>query len=188
MHEITINEFHGDHGDNCGHRRGRRRAHRRHGRSHHGHGPQRRGRGRGGRAGRGELRQVILVLLAGQPMHGYRLISEISERTDGAWTPSPGGIYPNLNLLEDEGLITMSVEEGRKLATLTEAGRAEVAQHQAEWSRILDDYREHSHEDPRGRLGVALKELRGAVRRAGDDSHEAVADIIAEAAAKIRAL
>ncbi|RSZ61443.1 PadR family transcriptional regulator [Corynebacterium hylobatis] len=192
MYEITINEFHGDHGNDCGHRRGRGRGHRHHGRNHHGHGhghgSQRRGRGRGGRAGRGDLRQVILVLLAEQPMHGYQLISEVGERTDGAWTPSPGGIYPNLSLLEDEGLITMSVEEGRKLATLTEAGRAEVASNHAEWARILDDYREHSDEDPRGRLGVALKELRGAVRRAGDDKHEAVAEIIARAAEKIRGL
>lgn len=191
MYDITINQ---GHHDCCGGRRGRghgrRRMHRRHGHhgphGHHGH-HGRRGRGRGGRAGRGDLRQVTLVLLADEPMHGYQLISEIGERTEGAWTPSPGGIYPNLSLLEDEGLITMTLTEGRKLATLTATGRAEVEAH-PEWAGILDDYRERSDEDPRGRYGMAFRELREAVREAGVEKQEAVAAIIAEAARQVRAL
>lgn len=189
MYDITIYQDMND--DCCGGRRGGRRG-RQHGRSHHGHehghGHRRRGRGRGGRAGRGDLRQVILVLLSEEPMHGYQLIAKIGERTDGAWTPSAGGIYPNLSLLEDEGLITVTVEEGRKLASLTPAGRAEVEANRAEWVRILDDYREHADDDPRGRLGVAFRELREAVGGAGADRNEAIADIITDAAAKIRAL
>ncbi|MDO5512191.1 PadR family transcriptional regulator [Corynebacterium sp.] len=181
MYDITIH--HGNNDEHCcGHgrrsRQGRRRMRGRHG-TH--------GRGRGGRAGRGDLRQVLLVLLAAQPMHGYQLINEISERTDGAWTPSPGGIYPNLSLLEDEGLITMSVEDGRKLATLTAEGRAQVEKH-PEWAGILDVYRERSDDDPRGRYGVAFRELKSAVRGAGVDKQDAVADIIASAARQIRAL
>lgn len=187
MYDITINQ--GINDDTCGRGRGRgrgrrRRMHGRHG--HHGH-HHRRGRGRGGRAGRGDLRQVILVLLAEKPMHGYQLIAEIGERTDGAWTPSPGGIYPNLSLLEDEGLITMSVEDGRKLATLTADGCAQV-EGNPEWAGILDDYRERSDEDPRGRYGMAFRELKGAVRQAGVDKQDAVADILSEAARKIRGL
>lgn len=161
--------------------RGRRRG-------HHGHGHGHRRRGRGGRAGRGDLRQVILVLLDESPKHGYQLISEITERTGGAWTPSPGGIYPNLSLLEDEGLLTMSMEGGRKLATLTPEGRAEVEAHRAEWGRILDDYREQSDEDPWGRRGVAFHELREAVMQAGVEKQEEIADIIADAARRIREL
>lgn len=171
MYDVTIHQ--GINDDCCG-----RGGHKRH---------RRRGRGRGGRAGRGDLRQVLLVLLAEQPMHGYQLINEISERTDGAWTPSPGGIYPNLSLLEDEGLITMSVEDGRKMATLTADGRGRVKAN-PEWAGILDDYRECSDEDPRGRYGVAFRELKKAVRGAGVDKQDAVADIITEAAQKIRAL
>ena len=191
MYDITIYQDMND--DCCGGRRGRRRG-RQHGRSHHchehghGQGHRRRGRGRGGRAGRGALRQVILVLLSEEPMHGYQLIAKIGERTDGAWTPSAGGIYPNLSLLEDEGLITVAVEEGRKLASLTPAGRAEVEANRTEWARILDDYREHGGEDPRGRLGVALRELREAVGGAGVAKHDAVADIVSEAAARVRGL
>jgi len=120
-------------------------------------------------------------------MHGYQLINEISERTDGAWTPSPGGIYPNLSLLEDEGLITMSVEDGRKMATLTADGRGRVEAY-PESAGILDDYRERSDEDPRGRYGVAFRELKEAVRGAGVDKQDAVADVIAEAARRIRGL
>ena len=52
-----------------------------------------------------------------QPMHGYQLIQEIGERSGGQWRPSPGAIYPALNLLEDEGLVAITAESGRKLAT-----------------------------------------------------------------------
>ena len=135
-----------------------------------------------GRCGQGNVREleVGIVILLG-------LLNEISERTDGAWTPSPGGIYPNLSLLEDEGLITMSVEDGRKMATLTADGRGRVEAN-PEWAGILDDYRERSDEDPRGRYGVAFRELKEAVRGAGVDKQDAVADVIAEAARRIRGL
>jgi DNA-binding PadR family transcriptional regulator len=85
--------------------------------------------GRGRRAGRGDIRAAVLLLLAEQPMHGYQLIQEIAQRTDGRWRPSPGAIYPALALLEDEGLVAIEVSSGRKLATLTEAGGTYVTEH-----------------------------------------------------------
>ncbi|MFF6836823.1 PadR family transcriptional regulator [Streptomyces sp. NPDC012438] len=87
------------------------------------------GRGRGGgrgRARRGDVRASILALLKDRPMHGYEMIREIGERSDGAWKPSPGSVYPTLQLLEDEGLITSASEGGKKLFTLTDSGRAEA--------------------------------------------------------------
>lgn len=84
-------------------------------------------RGRGGRSGgrpRGDIRSAILVLLGEQPRHGYDLIKAIEERSEGFWTPSAGSIYPTLQALEDEGLITIESIEGRKTASLTAAGRA----------------------------------------------------------------
>lgn len=87
----------------------------------------RRGRGRG--RGRGDVRAAILILLAERPRHGYELIQEISERSQGFWTPSPGSVYPTLQALEDEGLVTLDAVEGRRTASLTEAGRAYVAEH-----------------------------------------------------------
>ncbi|MFF7384618.1 helix-turn-helix transcriptional regulator [Streptomyces griseoluteus] len=85
------------------------------------------GRGRGGprgRARRGDVRASILALLKDRPMHGYEMIQEIAERSGGAWKPSPGSVYPTLQLLEDEGLIASESEGGKKLFALTEAGTA----------------------------------------------------------------
>jgi DNA-binding PadR family transcriptional regulator len=87
---------------------------------------RRRGRGRG-RARRGDVRASILALLTERPMHGYEMIQEIGERTGGVWKPSPGSVYPTLQLLEDEGVIEGVEGSGRKLFTLTEAGREEAA-------------------------------------------------------------
>ncbi|MGV1004136.1 MAG: PadR family transcriptional regulator [Candidatus Nanopelagicales bacterium] len=87
-----------------------------------------RGRGRGDRAGRGDVRNAILVLLQEGPMHGYQIIQEIAERSGGGWSPSPGALYPALNLLQDEGLITIVEQGGRRLASLTEAGTQLIAE------------------------------------------------------------
>ncbi|GLV72583.1 PadR family transcriptional regulator [Streptomyces hygroscopicus] len=96
-------------------------------------GPPFAGRGRGGpggrmrgRARRGDVRASILALLKDRPMHGYEMIQEIAERSGGAWRPSPGSVYPTLQLLEDEGLISNESGGGKKLFALTDAGRAEA--------------------------------------------------------------
>ncbi|MCX4452608.1 PadR family transcriptional regulator [Streptomyces sp. NBC_01340] len=87
-------------------------------------GGQRGGRGGPrGRARRGDVRASILALLKDRPMHGYEMIQEIAERSGGAWKPSPGSVYPTLQLLEDEGLITSAAEGGKKLFSLTDEGR-----------------------------------------------------------------
>jgi hypothetical protein len=81
----------------------------------------------GMRAGRGEVRTAVLALLAEQPMHGYQIIHEIEERSGGSWKPSAGSVYPTLQLLADEGLISAEESNGRKVYSLTEEGRAAVA-------------------------------------------------------------
>ena len=99
-----------------------------------GHGRGLRG-GRGGDGGRrgrvfdsGELRLVLLKLIAEAPRHGYDLIRDIEERTGGAYAPSPGVIYPTLTLLGDMGLIEESKSDGaKKQFAITEAGTAELA-------------------------------------------------------------
>lgn len=85
----------------------------------------RRGHGGPGRRGkRGDVRTAILSLLAEQPRHGYEIIGEISERSGGFWHPSPGSIYPTLQLLADEGLVHGSEDNGKRLFELTDEGRA----------------------------------------------------------------
>src|SRR3954454_4068329 len=80
----------------------------------------------GSRVGRGDVRAAVLALLAEQPMHGYQIIHEIEERSGGSWKPSPGSVYPTLQLLADEGLIRAEESNGRKTFSLTEEGRAEA--------------------------------------------------------------
>jgi DNA-binding PadR family transcriptional regulator len=96
-----------------------------------------RGRGRG-RRGRGDVRAAILALLAERPMHGYEMIQELEARTGGVWRPSPGSVYPTLQLLEDEDLITGEEVEGRRRFALTDAGRAEAERQdqQAPWEQV----------------------------------------------------
>lgn len=87
-----------------------------------------RGRGPGGRARRGDVRASLLALLKERPMHGYEMIREIAERSGGSWRPSPGSVYPTLQMLDEEGLISSEESGGKKLFSLTEAGRAEAEQ------------------------------------------------------------
>ncbi|KFF59444.1 PadR family transcriptional regulator [Cryobacterium sp. MLB-32] len=77
----------------------------------------------GTRMGRGDVRAAVLALLAEQPMHGYQIIHEIEERSNGAWKPSPGSVYPTLQLLADEGIIGAEESNGRKTYSLTDEGR-----------------------------------------------------------------
>jgi len=83
----------------------------------------------GTRAGKGEVRAAVLALLTERPMHGYQIIREIEERSGGSWKPSAGSVYPTLQLLADEGSIMASESNGRKIYSLTDAGREESADH-----------------------------------------------------------
>jgi DNA-binding PadR family transcriptional regulator len=78
---------------------------------------------RGPKAGRGDVRAAILALLQEGPRTGYQIMSEINERSGGAWRPSPGAVYPALAQLADEGLIIGAESGGRRTFTLTDAGR-----------------------------------------------------------------
>lgn len=86
------------------------------------------------RMGRGDVRSAIVVLLAEEPMHGYQLIREIEERSGGKWKPSPGSIYPTLQMLADEGTVTVTTEQDRKIYSLTDAGREEADGVTAPWA------------------------------------------------------
>lgn len=118
------------------------RQRRRHHRGQRGHGPWG-GRGpwgppRGPRRERGDVRAAILLLLAEQPRHGYELITEISDRSEGRWQPSPGSIYPVLKRLARDGLVRPEHENGKRIFALTDVGRALVDAESATWGQPWD--------------------------------------------------
>jgi DNA-binding PadR family transcriptional regulator len=77
---------------------------------------------------RGDTRTALLAALAEAPGHGYELIQRIEEKSEGAWRPSPGSVYPTLQLLEDEGLVQATERDGKRTFEITDAGRAEAAE------------------------------------------------------------
>ncbi|MEU6488517.1 PadR family transcriptional regulator [Streptomyces sp. NPDC046887] len=154
-----------------------------------GGGPPFGGRGRGGgrgRARRGDVRASILALLKDRPMHGYEMIREIAERSGGAWRPSPGSVYPTLQLLEDEGLIGSESEGGKKLFALTEAGRAEAeAGPDAPWEEAGKGVDWEAVNEVR-QAGFGLLEAFGQVWKTGSaEQREKALGVINEARKKL---
>jgi DNA-binding PadR family transcriptional regulator len=98
---------------------------------------------RGPKAGRGDVRAAILALLREGPRNGYQIMSEIEERSDGAWRPSPGAVYPALSQLADEGLIEAEESGGKRTFRLTDEGRQYVQDHpeaaRAAWESMTQE-------------------------------------------------
>ncbi|MER6323109.1 PadR family transcriptional regulator [Streptomyces coelicoflavus] len=154
-----------------------------------GHGGPWGGRGRGGprgRARRGDVRASILALLKDRPMHGYEMIQEIAERSGGAWKPSPGSVYPTLQLLEDEGLIASESEGGKKLFALTEAGRTAAEEGpEAPWEEASRGVDWDALNDVR-QAGFGLMEAFGQVWKTGSkEQREKALAVIGEARKKL---
>jgi DNA-binding PadR family transcriptional regulator len=77
---------------------------------------------------RGDIRTAVLAILAEEPGHGYDVIQRLEEKTEGAWRPSPGSVYPTLQLLDDEGLVQSVERDGKRVFEITEPGRQEAMQ------------------------------------------------------------
>jgi DNA-binding PadR family transcriptional regulator len=161
------------------------------GRGHgpHGFGPGF-GRGPWSRAKRGDIRAAILLALADEPMHGYQIMQKFEERTGGAWRPSPGSVYPTLQLLEDQGLVEGAESEGRRVFSLTDAGKAEA---EALKEKLGDSpWGEGGEQDPRFALRQAAFQLAGAVKQVAmtgnaDDAQKAL-EILRDARKQVYAL
>src|SRR5690349_19802921 len=148
------------------------------------HGGRRRGRGRH-RVRRGDGRSAVLALPDDRPMHGYEMIQELEERTGGRWRPSAGSIYPTLQLLEDEGLVSAEEVEGRKVYSLTDAGK-KAAPARTDEAR---PWEEGDEDSPRFAVRQELFRTMGAAKQVarGDDDEQMTkaAEILKEARRKL---
>ena len=158
---------------------------------------------RGGRRSRrmfesGELRLVLLKLIADEPRHGYDLIRAIEDLTGGEYAPSPGVVYPTLTLLQDMGLIEEAAGEGpRKPFQVTDDGRAHLQEKADEVEALFDRLREFAPKESHhggATIGRGIQNLMAAVRnrvsRVGWDeelTHE-ITSILDEAAQRIERL
>ena len=137
-----------------------------------------------GRRGRGNVRAAILALLAEEPRHGYAIMTELAERSGGLWRPSPGSVYPVLQQLQDEGLVTSSDSEGRKVFALTDEGRRHVEEHADE---LREPWQVAEH-GPRARVqslmgaSMALAAAVQQVARLADDEQATEALAVLEEA------
>ena len=153
-------------------------------------GPQRGGR----RARRGDVRTAVLALLDEEPAHGYDLIRKLEERSRGMWQPSPGSVYPTLQLLEDQGLLTSEEVDGKRVYSITDEGRAELAERReqrggrAPW----DAWGSEGGSEAFGKLAGAMAQFAPAVMqvaRAGDAAQvDQVVEIVNEARKKVYAI
>jgi DNA-binding PadR family transcriptional regulator len=159
-----------------------------HGPHYHGHhfGPH--GFGPHGRARRGNVKAAVLAVLAEQPMHGYEIMQQLESRSGGFWRPSPGSIYPTLQLLEDQGLVKSEEVEGRRVFSLTDEGRAEAEKISGEpWAAS-----EGGPEGSRFKLRQGIFQLMAAVKQVGmtgsQEQIDKTLEILAEARKRIYGL
>jgi len=162
--------------------------------------------------GDGELRLIVLSLLAEGPRHGYDLIKAMEERSNGFYSPSPGVIYPTLTFLEEAGHAASTAEGNKKVFAITEAGRAYLAENReaadAIFARIKwvgdrlaqargwfeggESRRGHDRDIPDAIPELndarrALKSALAAMRGASADEQRRVAELLRKAAAEIKA-
>ncbi|MGC5222540.1 PadR family transcriptional regulator [Micromonospora sp. DT81.3] len=141
----------------------------------------------GTRMGKGDVRSAVLALLAEKPMHGYQIIQEIDDRSGGSWKPSPGSVYPTLQLLADEGLILAEESNGRKTYSLTVEGRAVAdasGDRSAPWE--ASSSRDSGRATALPKAGIDLAQAAAQVGRSGnpDQVKQAVA-VLEEARRKL---
>ena len=155
---------------------------------------KRRGRGRRQMFEAGEIKFVILRLLKEKPRHGYEIIKALEERMAGCYTPSPGTVYPTLQMLEDQGYVRSSESSGKKVYEITPEGERYLEEHRDLLDEIVDRVRDTVRDFTGGAIGelqgefarMARSTFRHAWRRGPDDpAVRRVAEILKRAADEI---
>lgn len=109
---------------------------------------------------RGVLKFIILHLIKEQPRHGYDIIQELENKFHGFYSPSAGTVYPILQLLEDQGYVTINQKEGKKIYSITEDGEKYLSEHEEEIEH-LKKMKEHFKDD----TGTQVHELKGEIKQ-----------------------
>jgi DNA-binding PadR family transcriptional regulator len=161
--------------------------------------------------GDGDLRLIVLALLAEQPRHGYDIIKALEERSHGAYSPSPGVVYPTLTFLEEAGYAAATAEGNKKVYAITDAGRAHLAGNRETADVILSAMEEYGAKMAKARawyyrheeggtwdipgviaaVNEARRALKGAIAEkleASEETQREMAQILRDAADAIRAL
>lgn len=132
---------------------------------------------RGRRARRGDVREAALLLLAEGPLNGYQIMQEIERRSNGAWRPSPGSVYPALAQLEDEGLVRSEKPGERRGYALTDAGQAWVEERRGASPPPWEQMTEADHDD----AGALFMEMRRLGMATGQVGHVGSSEQVAKA-------
>ncbi len=134
---------------------------------------------------RGDIRTAVLSTLQDGPGHGYELMTRLSERSGGRWRPSPGSIYPMLQALQDEGLVTSTEADGKRVFELTETGRTAAAERAEAGPNPWDI----GADDDRHKLRHALVQLAAAIKQISmtdsPEIHERAEAIVTDARRKL---
>lgn len=137
------------------------------------------------RAKKGKVAAAAMSLLKEHDMHGYQIIQELSERSGGAWSPSPGSVYPALQSLEKHGMVSSTEDDGRRVFSLTELGRKHAAMLPADapWQEAArNSERSRGMQDAFDGLSAAVVQ----VGRVGDDDQiEKISQILMDARKRI---
>jgi DNA-binding PadR family transcriptional regulator len=135
------------------------------------------------------VKAAILLLLAERPRHGYEIITELTDRSEGRWQPSPGSVYPVLKRLSRDGVVTSTPEDGKAVFSLTDAGRAMVDAESASWG---EPWARQDEPDQAELLWDEGRQLGAAVWQVGQLNDpaqiQAAAAILTEARKKIYGL
>lgn len=126
--------------------------------------------------GKGDLKYLILDLLKDQPRHGYDIIRELEHRSGGLYAPSPGAVYPTLQMLEDMGAVTSEQQDGRKTYTITAEGRRILDERRDVIDEIASRVRDWVGREGRSELAQAMREMGELMALMGREGGRALGD------------
>jgi DNA-binding PadR family transcriptional regulator len=160
----------------------------RHERPFHGCGPER-------PFGRGDLKYVILDLLKEKPRYGYEIIRDLEERSHGFYTPSPGTVYPTLQMLEEMGYASASERDGKKIYTITKEGKKFLEEQKDSADEVRGHMKRHWNPEDMGvfaqmmgEFGEMARTIRHRARRVDQEKMKRIRDIVSRASAEIKAI